>query len=123
MQTISQVFAALVLLIHVYIFFLETVMYKTRGVKTFAIPPEMVEPMRVPMSNQGCYNGFLALALALGFVLPNPAAATALTTYGLVCVAIAGIWGAVTVKINILYIQTVPAVLGLITLYLAAPAN
>ena len=39
----------------------------------------------------GCYNGFLAAALALGFVLPNAATARAFTVFGLVCVAIAGV--------------------------------
>ncbi len=59
------------------------------------------------------------MALLLGLVIPNPAIATAFTVYGLVCVAVAGIWGAVTVMRRILYIQTIPAVLGLIALYFA----
>lgn len=118
MLMLSKLVAGFVMLLHVYIFLLETVMYRTRAVKAFAIPPDMVERMRVPMSNQGCYNGFLALALALGLALPNPDVAHAFTVYGLVCVAIAGIWGAATSKFSILYIQTVPAAIGLITLAL-----
>jgi putative membrane protein len=39
--------------------------------------------------------------------------------FGLVCVAVAGIWGAVTVQKRILYVQTIPAALALIALYLA----
>ena len=49
----------------------------------------------------------------IGLVCPDPAIAKTFATYGLACVAVAGIWGAVTVMIRILYIQTVPAVLGL----------
>ena len=115
----AKVLAGLVMLIHIYIFLLETVLFKTRGRKVFGLKAEQVEMMAPAMSNQGCYNGFLALALGLGFLLPDPSAAKALTIYGLSCVAIAGIWGAVTVKRSILYIQTVPAVLGLAALFLA----
>ena len=119
MHIAAQVLVGLVCLIHVYIFLLETVLFKTRGAKVFGIPKAEVESRAVAMSNQGCYNGFLALALACGFLLPDAAMAQAFTVYGLVCVAIAGIWGAVTVKVRILWVQTVPAVLGLLALYLA----
>jgi len=70
------------------------------------------------MSNQGCYNGFLVAALLLGLVYPEPAVAKAFASYGLLCVAVAGVWGAVTVARKVLYVQTVPAVLGLVFLYL-----
>jgi len=68
-------------------------------------------------ANQGCYNGFLVVALALGFCLPDPAIARAFTLYGLGCVAVAGIFGALTVQIRILFVQTVPAAAALIALY------
>ncbi|MBC7621403.1 MAG: DUF1304 family protein, partial [Candidatus Saccharibacteria bacterium] len=48
--------------------------------------------------------------------------ATAFATFGLTCVAVAGIWGAVTVMVRILVIQAVPAILGLVALYFATPA-
>jgi putative membrane protein len=119
MMIVAKVLAGLVLLIHVYIFLLETVLFKTRGRKVFGLKEEQVEVMAPAMSNQGCYNGFLALALAVGFLLPDPAMARAFTIYGLACVAIAGIWGAVTVQKRILFVQTVPAVLALAALFLA----
>jgi putative membrane protein len=115
----SKIIIGVVCLLHIYIFLLETVLFKTRGAKVFGIPAHMVEPMRVPMSNQGCYNGFLALALGLGLFWPNPVVAQAFAVFGLVCVAIAGVWGAVTALFRILYIQTVPAVLGLLAMYFA----
>lgn len=115
----AQVLAALVLLIHVYIFLLETVLFHGRGRKVFGLSKEQADTMAPAMSNQGCYNGFLAAALACGFLLPNAATAQAFTVYGLVCVAVAGIWGAATVQIRILFVQTVPAVLALAALYLA----
>lgn len=119
MSIAAQFLAALVLLIHVYIFLLETVLFQSRGRKVFGLSKEQADTMAPAMSNQGCYNGFLAAALACGFLLPNASTAQAFTVYGLVCVAIAGIWGAATVQIRILYVQTVPAVLALAALYLA----
>jgi len=118
MPVIAPTLIALVCAIHVYIFLLETVLYRSRGVKVFAIPAAEVEMRRVAMSNQGCYNGFLAAALLLGLVHPDPTVAKAFATFGLACVAVAGLWGALTVMVRTLYIQTVPALLGLVALYL-----
>lgn len=115
----ANILAALVLAIHVYIVLLETVLFRTRGRKVFGLSAAQVEAMAPVMSNQGCYNGFLAAALVLGFVHPDPATASAFTVFGLLCVAVAGIWGAVTVQKRILYVQTVPAALALIAGYLA----
>ncbi len=118
MHVVAQILIALVCLIHVYIFLLETVLYKSRGVKTFGIPPSEVASRQAAMSNQGCYNGFLAVALLLGLLYSNPVVAEAFAVYGLACVAVAGLWGAATVMVRILYIQTVPALLGLAAVFL-----
>ena len=115
----AKVLAGLVLLIHVYIFLLETVLFDSRGRKVFGLSKEQAAIMKPAMSNQGCYNGFLAAALACGFLLPDAATGRAFTIYGLVCVAVAGIWGALTVQKRILFVQTVPAVLALAALLLA----
>ena len=114
----AKIITGLVLFIHIYIFLLETVLFQTRGRKVFGLSREQATTMAAAMSNQGCYNGFLAAALLLGLVYPDPAIAKAFATFGLACVAVAGVWGAVTVMTRILYIQTVPAVLGLAALYL-----
>jgi putative membrane protein len=119
MLLIANILAGLVLLIHVYILLLETVLFKSRGRKVFGLKAEQVEAMAPLMSNQGCYNGFLAAALAVGFLYPDPATAKAFTVFGLSCVAVAGIWGAVTVQRRILFVQTVPAALALAALFLA----
>ena len=122
MQIAAQVLIGLVCLIHIYIFLLETVWFKKRGAKVFGIPRAEVEMRAVAMSNQGCYIGFLAAACLLGLMYPNRAIATAFATLGLTWVAVAGIWSAVTVMVRILYIETVPAVLGLMALCFVTPA-
>lgn len=102
-----------VLLIHVYIVLLETVLFRTRGRRVFGLTAEKAEIVQAAMSNQGCYNGFLVAALALGLLYPDAVVARAFNLFGLCCVAVAGIWGAATVSTRILFVQTVPAVVGL----------
>lgn len=113
MLLLAQIVTALILLLHVYIVLLETILFKTRGRRAFGLSAEKAEIVRPAMSNQGCYNGFLVAALALGFAWPDAAAAHAFTMYGLGCIAVAGVWGGSTVKISILYMQTVPAVIAM----------
>lgn len=118
MLLVAKILAGLVLAIHVYIVLLETVLFKTRGRKAFGLSGAQAEILAPAMSNQGCYNGFLAAALAVGFMHPDAAIAHAFTVFGLACVAVAGIWGALTVQMRILYVQTVPAALALAALFL-----
>lgn len=113
MMTAFKVLVGLIALLHVYIFLLETVLFKTRGRKVFGLSKEHADLVAPLMSNQGCYNGFLAAALALGLLHPDAAIATAFAYFGLACVAVAGVWGAATARKSILFIQTLPAVLAL----------
>jgi putative membrane protein len=114
----SQILTTLVALIHVYIVLLETVLFRTRGRKVFGVSAELTERLAPLMGNQGCYNAFLVAALVLGLVYPDPAIARAFTVFGLSCVAVAGVFGALTVMPRIFFIQTVPAALALLTLFL-----
>jgi putative membrane protein len=113
---LSRVLIGAVLLVHVYIFLLETVLFRTRGRKVFGLSDAQVESMAPAMSNQGCYNGFLAAALAVALLHRDAAVANAFAVFGLLCVAVAGIWGAATVQKRILVVQTVPAVMALAAL-------
>ncbi|HEU5437393.1 MAG TPA: DUF1304 domain-containing protein [Telluria sp.] len=119
MATLAHILIAVIALLHVYFVLLETVLFKTRGRRAFGLSAEKAEIMAPAMSNQGCYNGFLVAALVLGLVHPDPAVARAFAVFGLVCVAVAGVWGAVTVKKTILVFQTVPALIALAALLLA----
>ncbi len=119
MLVLAQIVTAFILLLHVYIVLLETVLFNTRGRRVFGLTQEKADIVRPAMSNQGCYNGFLVAALALGFAHPEPAIGSAFTVYALCCIAVAGVWGGLTVKRSILYLQTVPAVLALALHFLA----
>lgn len=109
----AQVLTGLIALLHLYFLLLETVLFKTRGRRVFGLSAQKAEIMAPAMSNQGCYNGFLAAALVLGLLYPEPAVRHAFALYGLACVAVAGAWGALTVKPAIFAIQSVPALLAL----------
>ncbi|WP_416054765.1 DUF1304 domain-containing protein [Janthinobacterium svalbardensis] len=119
MLLLAQILTALILLLHVYIVLLETVLFDTRGRKVFGLSREKAEIVRPAMSNQGCYNGFLVAALALGFFHPDASIAHAFTVFGLACIAVAGVWGAATVMTRILYLQTVPSVIALLLFHFA----
>lgn len=113
MLLFAQIAVAIVLLVHVYIVLLETVFFDTRGRRVFGLSAEKAAIVKPAMSNQGCYNGFLVAALAVGLLHAEPAVRSAFITYGLLCVAVAGIWGGLTVSKRIIFVQTVPAVLAL----------
>jgi len=113
-KTLGLIAYLLVLLIHVYIVVLEMVLWKTRGPKVFGMTPEKAVETAAMASNQGLYNGFLVAALVIGLVAPDPTVNASFALFGLICVAVAGIWGAITVNKRILFVQTVPAVAALV---------
>jgi putative membrane protein len=117
MAIAAQVLIALIALLHVYFVLLETVLFKSRGRRVFGLSAEKAEIMAPAMSNQGCYNGFLVAALLIGLFHPDHYIALLFTVYGLSCIIVAGIWGALTVKRTILYIQALPALIALILVH------
>lgn len=64
-------------------------------------------------SNQGLYNGFLATGAMWSLVAENYMNRQ-LALYFTSCVAVAAIYGAVTVTPRILYIQGIPAFMAII---------
>ena len=72
---------------------------------------------KVLAANQGLYNGFLAAGLIWGIWLGE--AGDPVKIFFLLCVAVAGVYGAATVGMRILLIQTVPAVIALAAVGLA----
>ena len=71
-----------------------------------------------PAANQGLYNGFLAAGLVWSLVAPAPLGRT-LAFFFLGCVVVAGVFGAFTAKMSILFIQALPAVLALVAVILS----
>ena len=117
---IANLLVALVAVLHVYFLVLEMFLWqKPLGLKTFRNSPEKAAATAVLAANQGLYNGFLAAGLGWGLIHGVPAFAFQIKVFFLLCVIIAGVYGAATVSRRILYVQAAPAAIGLILLWLA----
>lgn len=118
MPLIANVVVALVGLIHVYILVLEMFLWdKPAGLRAFSLTPEAAASSKVLAANQGLYNGFLAAGLFWGLVL-GPAG-TGVKLFFLACVLVAGLYGAATASRKILFVQALPAAVGLVLVLLA----
>ena len=120
LNLVANILVALVAALHAYFLILEMFLWdKPLGLKTFRNTPEKAEITKVLAANQGLYNGFLAAGLVWGLLHPNPAFAFQIKIFFLLCVIVAGAYGAATVSRRILYVQAAPAALALILLWLA----
>ena len=118
MAAVASRLIALVALLHAYFLVLEMFLWdKPKGLKTFGNTPEKAAITKVLAANQGLYNGFLAAGLLVGLWLGD--AGFAFKVFFLLCVLIAGVYGAATVSKKILYVQAVPAALALIFVWLS----
>jgi putative membrane protein len=118
MSLLANTLVALLALIHVYILVLEMFLWNTpKGHKAFNLTPEFAEATKVLAANQGLYNGFLAAGLFWGLWLG--AEGFGVKVFFLACILVAGLYGAATATRKILFIQAVPAALGLAALFLS----
>ena len=114
---IAAVLTALVALLHLYFLVLEMFLWdKPAGLKAFGNTPQRAADTKVLAANQGLYNGFLAAGLLWG--LSQGAAGHSVTVFFLLCVIVAGVYGAATASRKILYVQALPGALALAALYL-----
>lgn len=113
MLLIAHIAYAIVIALHAYFVLLEMVLWKTKGPKVFRISREFADQSAGLASNQGLYNGFLVVALIIGYFQPL------FMVYGLGCVIVAGIWGAITVDKRIFFVQALPAIDALLFFWLA----
>jgi putative membrane protein len=109
---LANILTGVVALIHAYIVILEMLLWETeRGRKAFGTTPEFAKASKVLAANQGLYNGFLVAGLIWGIWLGD--AGDTVKIFFLLCVAVAGAYGALTVGVRILLIQTIPALVAL----------
>jgi putative membrane protein len=108
----ANVVIGIVALLHVYFLVLEMFLWdKPYGRRTFGLTPEKAAMTKSLAMNQGLYNGFLAAGLVWGLVM-GPAG-YGIKVFFLVCVIIAGVFGAITASRKILWVQAVPACVAL----------
>lgn len=115
----ARIAIGIVALLHLWFLVLEMFLWDSGfGRKTFGLTLERAEATRALAANQGLYNGFLAAGLVWAIALG--AAGRGVSIFFLVCVIVAGVFGAFTASRKILLIQAVPAAVAL-ALVLTAP--
>lgn len=115
METLGKILVALVALEHVYILVLEMFLWTTpRGMKTFGTTPEQAQSSKALAANQGLYNGFLAVGLLWSLFHPDPLFGRQIALFFLGCVLVAAIYGGMTAKRSILWVQGLPALIALV---------
>lgn len=115
MVILANLLVALVAVLHLGFLALEMFLWDHPvGRRTFKMTPEYSQASAVLAANQGLYNGFLAAGLIWGLISGE----TFIKTFFLICVIVAGIFGGLTAKRSILYLQAVPGLLALIAVYL-----
>jgi putative membrane protein len=116
MTVVTNIVIAIVAILHLGFLVLEMFLWNhSVGRKTFKMTKEVSESSATLAANQGLYNGFLAAGLIWGL----SSGEFSLKLFFLSCVLIAGIFGGFTAKRSILYIQALPAFIGLLLLYLS----
>ena len=117
MRIIALLLVAIVMLSHVGFLVLEMFYWTDPiGHRIFETTPEAAASSKVLAANQGLYNGFLAAGLLWGLLSGR----RDVKAFFLACVIVAGVYGGLTAKMSILYIQAAPALAALLAV-LATP--
>lgn len=118
MRLAADIAVLVVALLHVAFLVLEMFLWtKPFGRRTFGLSRELAESTKGLAANQGLYNGFLAAGLVWGVI--GGEGAFSIKVFFLVCVIVAGIFGAITAKRSILFVQALPGLIALIAVWAA----
>ncbi|GAA3865227.1 DUF1304 domain-containing protein [Streptomyces sp. NPDC059687] len=113
MEILANVLVALVAALHMYILVMEMFLWERKpGRGLHGFEPELARTTAPMAANQGLYNGFLAAGLVWGLIAGDPTGFR-VQVFFLVCVVIAGVFGAVTANRRILFAQALPGALAL----------
>ncbi len=109
---LAGVLTGVVIFVHAYFLYLEMFRWEaSRTRKVFGTTAAFAAESRAMAANQGLYNGFISVGLLCGISLG--AAGLIMTCYLLLCVVVAGIYGAMTVTRAAFFAQTIPASVAL----------
>jgi len=118
MRIIALLLVAFVALSHMGFLVLEMFYWNDpAGREIFNTTPEFAAASAALAANQGLYNGFLAAGLIWGLVSGR----RDLKVFFLGCVIVAGVYGGITAKMSILFVQGVPALAALLAVLAARP--
>lgn len=120
MELTINVLIGLVALLHLYFLYFEMFAWTTKGRKVFRnFPSELFEPTKPMAANQGLYNGFLAAGLIWTYFIGDTNWSSNIALFFLGCVAVAGIYGALSVTKKIFFIQALPALIAILLILLS----
>ena len=116
MRIIALLLVAIVALSHVGFLVLEMFYWDDPiGYRVFGTTAEFAAASKVLAANQGLYNGFLAAGLLWGLISGR----RDVKAFFLLCVIVAGVYGGLTARMSILYIQGGPALAALLAVLAA----
>lgn len=120
MQKLGSFFTGLTALLHLFFMTVEMFLWtRPFGQKMFNLTAEFAQDTHFMAMNQGLYNGFLAAGLIWGLLTKK----RDVTIFFLLCVIVAGVFGAITVSPTIFFAQAAPAILGLVFVMLGKRVN
>jgi putative membrane protein len=120
MNITASILIIIVALLHLYFLVLEMFLWaKPLGLKTFKQSLEHANATKALAANQGLYNGFIAAGLL--WSVWRGAVGHEGATFFLLCVMFAGVFGGFTVSRKILFVQALPGLIALITLWFLSP--
>ncbi|CCK25466.1 putative membrane protein [Streptomyces davaonensis JCM 4913] len=119
METVANVLVGLVAALHCYILVMEMFLWQKKpGRSLHGFDPQLARTTAPMAANQGLYNGFLAAGLIWGLIAADPTGYR-VQVFFLVCVVVAGVFGAVTANLRILLAQALPGALALAAVLVA----
>lgn len=114
MTIVINILIGIIAFFHLYIMWFEMFAWETRGRKVFRnFPKELFGQTKVMAANQGLYNGFLAAGLIWTFFINDSVWKINVALFFLACVAVAGIYGAMTADRKIFFVQALPALIAI----------
>ncbi len=115
MKTVTTIAVAIVGVIHVAIAMVEMFFWETPFIyERLGFIPDIAHQVSPIVNNAGLYNAFIAAGLFWGAFNPN----RSIRLFFSVCVIVAGLYGAVTLSPTTLLLQTLPATIALILVWL-----
>lgn len=122
MRIAALILIALIAALHSYIAYFEMFAWETTGPRVFAtFPADLFGQTTAMAANQGIYNAFLAAGLFWALTIGDQTWQRKIASCFLLFVIVAGVVGALTITSKTLMIQTAPATLALVLLWLGNP--
>lgn len=116
MNTITVIAISVIIVLQTIFMILEMFLWNTSsGRKIFGTSKDFAQQSATLAANQGLYNGFLAAGLLWGLISSGGFDAL---IFFLGCIIIAGLYGAATANVSILFIQGLPAAVAMTLLIL-----